>query len=94
MTTLGPRLCCTHSLASGSVRTQEGVTMVTQALYRRWRSQTFSQIIGQDHVTHTLLNALRAGALSVAELRAVLAETEAQIAALRGRVRRRQARLD
>jgi len=34
--------------------------MGAQALYRRWRSRTFGQIIGQDHVTHTLLNALRA----------------------------------
>ncbi len=42
--------------------------MVTQALYRRWRSQTFSQIIGQDHVTHTLLNALRAGRIAHAYL--------------------------
>ena len=33
--------------------------MGTQALYRRWRSRTFAEILGQDHVTHTLLNALR-----------------------------------
>lgn len=35
--------------------------MAAQALYRRWRSQTFAEIIGQEHITHTLLNALRAG---------------------------------
>jgi DNA polymerase-3 subunit gamma/tau len=40
----------------------------TQALYRRWRSRTFDQIIGQDHVTHTLLNALRAGRVGHAYL--------------------------
>jgi len=34
--------------------------MAAQALYRRWRSRTFAEILGQDHVTHTLLNALRA----------------------------------
>jgi len=42
--------------------------MAAQALYRRWRSRTFEQIIGQDHVTHTLLNALRAGRVSHAYL--------------------------
>lgn len=33
--------------------------MASQALYRKWRSQTFDEIIGQQHVTQTLLNALR-----------------------------------
>nr|MBC7244650.1 DNA polymerase III subunit gamma/tau [Chloroflexota bacterium] len=42
--------------------------MTAQALYRRWRSQTFAEIIGQEHVTHTLLNALRAGRISHAYL--------------------------
>jgi DNA polymerase-3 subunit gamma/tau len=42
--------------------------MAAQALYRRWRSRTFDQIIGQDHVTHTLLNALRAGRVGHAYL--------------------------
>lgn len=32
--------------------------MTTQALYRRWRPQTFDDVIGQDHVTQTLRNAL------------------------------------
>jgi len=31
-----------------------------QALYRRWRSQTFSQIVGQEAVVETLRNAVRA----------------------------------
>jgi len=31
-----------------------------QALYRRWRSQTFSQIVGQQAVVETLRNAVRA----------------------------------
>jgi DNA polymerase-3 subunit gamma/tau len=42
--------------------------MAPQALYRRWRSRTFAEIIGQDHVTHTLLNALRAGRIGHAYL--------------------------
>ncbi len=32
--------------------------MASQALYRKWRSQTFDEIIGQQHVTQTLTNAL------------------------------------
>ncbi len=32
--------------------------MAAQALYRRWRPQTFDDVIGQDHVTQTLRNAL------------------------------------
>jgi len=32
---------------------------MTQALYRRWRSQDFDELVGQDHVTQTLRNALR-----------------------------------
>ncbi|MDQ7029911.1 MAG: AAA family ATPase [Ardenticatenia bacterium] len=34
--------------------------MGTQALYRKWRSQTFDEIVGQEHVTRTLKNALLA----------------------------------
>jgi len=33
--------------------------MAAQAIYRRWRSQTFDQLIGQAHVVKTLRNALR-----------------------------------
>ncbi|MEM7348282.1 MAG: DNA polymerase III subunit gamma/tau, partial [Chloroflexota bacterium] len=32
--------------------------MASQALYRKWRSQTFDEVIGQQHVTQTLINAL------------------------------------
>ncbi len=42
--------------------------MATQALYRRWRSQTFEEIVGQAHVTRTLQNALREGRLAHAYL--------------------------
>lgn len=33
--------------------------MASQALYRKWRSRTFDEIIGQEHVTQTLINALK-----------------------------------
>ncbi|MHB9091225.1 MAG: DNA polymerase III subunit gamma/tau, partial [Chloroflexota bacterium] len=33
--------------------------MSSQSLYRKWRSQTFGEIVGQEHITRTLLNALR-----------------------------------
>ncbi len=32
---------------------------MAQALYRKWRSQTFDQVVGQAHVIQTLRNALR-----------------------------------
>lgn len=34
---------------------------MTQALYRKWRPQTFDQVVGQEHVTQTLRNALASG---------------------------------
>lgn len=33
--------------------------MPTQALYLKWRPQTFEEVIGQQHITRTLRNALR-----------------------------------
>ncbi|HLA45755.1 MAG TPA: AAA family ATPase, partial [Aggregatilineales bacterium] len=33
--------------------------MDNQALYLKWRPQTFDDLIGQDHITLTLRNALR-----------------------------------
>jgi len=35
--------------------------MTSQALYRKWRPQTFDQIVGQEHVVRTLRNALSSG---------------------------------
>ena len=32
---------------------------MTQALYRKWRSQTFEEVVGQEHIMQTLRNALR-----------------------------------
>jgi len=39
-----------------------------QALYRRWRAQTFAQIVGQEAVVETLRNAVRAERVSHAVL--------------------------
>lgn len=46
-----------------------GVLLVTyRALYRVWRPQTFADLIGQEHVTKTLTNALSEGLFSHAYL--------------------------
>jgi len=42
--------------------------MPAQALYRRWRPQTFEDVKGQEHVTRTLRNAMRSGRLAHAYL--------------------------
>ena len=42
--------------------------MAAQALYRRWRPMTFDEVVGQDHITHTLRNALYSERVSHAYL--------------------------
>lgn len=42
--------------------------MTSQVFYRKWRSQTLAELVGQPHVTQTLLNALKAGNISHAYL--------------------------
>jgi len=42
--------------------------MTSQVFYRKWRPQTFAQVVGQEHVTQTLLNALKAGRVAHAYL--------------------------
>jgi len=42
--------------------------MASQSLYRKWRSQTFSDLVGQDSVVRTLKNALNSGKLAHAYL--------------------------
>jgi DNA polymerase-3 subunit gamma/tau len=37
---------------------------VYQALYRKWRPQTFDQVVGQKHITETLKNQVKTGRLS------------------------------
>ncbi len=41
---------------------------MSQALYRKWRPARFDQVIGQEHVTHTLQNAVAAGRIGHAYL--------------------------
>ncbi|HHW14881.1 MAG TPA: DNA polymerase III subunit gamma/tau, partial [Firmicutes bacterium] len=42
--------------------------MTYVSLYRKWRPQTFSEVISQEHVTRTLQNALRMGRIAHAYL--------------------------
>ena len=42
--------------------------MTTQALYNRWRGQTFEDILGQEHITRTLQNQIKAGRIGHAYL--------------------------
>lgn len=42
--------------------------MTTQALYNRWRGQAFDDILGQEHITRTLQNQIRAGRIGHAYL--------------------------
>ncbi len=42
--------------------------MASQALYRKWRSQTFSELIGQEPVVRSLKNGLRSGRVAHAYL--------------------------
>ncbi len=39
-----------------------------QALYRKWRPQTFDEVVGQEHITETLKNQVKTGRLSHAYL--------------------------
>ena len=45
-----------------------GRHMASQSLYRKWRSQTFSDLVGQEATVRTLLNAVREGRLAHAYL--------------------------
>ena len=52
-----------------------------QALYRKWRPKTFSDVVGQEHVTETLQRQVAEGRLSHAYLspaRAARAKPPAQ----------------
>jgi DNA polymerase-3 subunit gamma/tau len=41
---------------------------MAQVFYRKWRPQTLAEVVGQEHVTRTLLNALSDGHVSHAYL--------------------------
>lgn len=45
-----------------------GDAMSYQALYRRWRPQLFAELVGQEHITRTLQNALEQGRIAHAYL--------------------------
>lgn len=51
----------------GGGRKGEGA-LAYQVLARRWRPQRFEEVVGQEHVTRTLANAIRAGRLAHAFL--------------------------
>ncbi len=42
--------------------------MASEVFYRKWRPQTLAEVVGQEHVTKTLLNALKSGRTSHAYL--------------------------
>lgn len=42
--------------------------LMSEVYYRRWRPQALSDVVGQEHVTRTLLNALKTGHVSHAYL--------------------------
>ena len=44
------------------------VSALYQALYRKWRPQTFDEVVGQQHITETLKNQVKTGRLSHAYL--------------------------
>ena len=41
---------------------------MSQALYRKWRPHQWNEVIGQDHVVHTLRNAVASGRVAHAYL--------------------------
>src|SRR5712691_7080328 len=47
---------------------RRGIAMASESLYRKWRSQTFNELVGQEAVVRTLQNALKEGRLSHAYL--------------------------
>ena len=61
---------CTATSSARPPRPEEVVatTVPHQALYRRWRAQTFGEIVGQEAVVETLRNAVRADRVSHAVL--------------------------
>jgi DNA polymerase-3 subunit gamma/tau len=46
----------------------KGMGLAAQALYRVWRSQTFDELVGQEHVVQTLRNAIVEGRIAHAYL--------------------------
>src|SRR5690606_27050664 len=53
---------------NNAIHSNESRTMASQALYRRYRSPTFDELIGQEHIVQTLHNALAEGRIAHAYL--------------------------
>ena len=64
MTATAPEPAATEPTPGPSERS----TAPHQAIYRRWRAQTFGEIVGQTAVVETLRNAVRSGRVSNAIL--------------------------
>ncbi len=56
------------SLVKGHYFSIPGEDLMYQALYRKWRPQSFDDVIGQRHITETLKNQVKTGRLSHAYL--------------------------
>lgn len=62
-------LWCEQGICPSEQNFREGaVRALYQALYRKWRPQTFADVIGQQHITDTLRAQLQSGRLSHAYL--------------------------
>src|SRR2546425_5306954 len=67
-------MCCSSSFNSGGgkwpvIRNTGGsCSMTSQSLYRKWRSQTFDDLVGQEPIVRTLKNALKNNNISHAYL--------------------------
>ena len=55
-------------MAKKQGKVENGERMGSQVYYRKWRPQTLAELVGQDHVTQTLLNALKTGRVAHAYL--------------------------
>ena len=64
---VGPQRLVPALVRGGGLR-EEQVEDVSTALYRRYRPETFADVIGQEHVTEPLMQALRTGRVGHAYL--------------------------
>ena len=55
-------------MAKRRVKVEKSEKMGAQVYYRKWRPQTLADVVGQDHVTQTLRNALKTGRVAHAYL--------------------------
>ena len=49
-------------------KTEKDERRGAQVYYRKWRPQSLAEVVGQEHVTQTLLNALKMGRVAHAYL--------------------------